>query len=306
MCCNPPICKRRFQKAERVHPYFDTPDIRALNPPSQAALMGLTVYLGPPSMDTSPATEAKMANAFPHRVPKTFPLHYDTRMFSPDPHGLAQAIEELKAIPTVLDIIGERPWQEWPVRRLYRKHKAAFNDPICLLAVLETMLNAQRGTYIRPEYLLVPLGAEWMLYHWDNRVLGRMLSGIFIACKEDYGNNFDDTTSPIGKGRDSRGTYYVVDPKGGNEGIAWLLQARKKAISLGHALMAAEQSGAYGAWAGSEDLQNFNQPGDLYAVKWLDGCAVRKPEFVQANHDSEPFWRQKPARARMDRRDPLS
>jgi hypothetical protein len=42
---------------------------------------------------------------------------------------------------------------------------------------------------------------------------------------------------PFSRGRDAKGHYYCVDPKGGNEGLFWLIKVRKVFLLLAEALM---------------------------------------------------------------------
>jgi hypothetical protein len=143
----------------------------------------------------------------------------------------------------------------------------------------------QRGLYIRPHYLLPELQRDYPQYWWNNRALGRILSGISAANGEDYlmGHESQARNRPIGKGRDAKGVYYCIDPKGGNEGILWLLRAREKTMKLALGVMEAEQRGTFDFSLGTEA-----QPSEQYVV-WLGDSWTRTPTNYEAQCDMEPF-----------------
>jgi hypothetical protein len=243
-------------------------------------------------------------NLFQKRLPKAFPNHRDPRAYSVDPIGFEESVKELMEVPSAAEALAPTPYPDWPVKRFYRKHRAQTNDPICILAVIECMLRTTRGVYVRVDYLAGPLENDFPQYDWDNYVVGRMMAALQTACMEDYDNQFDRVDAPIGRGRDGRSSYYVVDPHGGNEGLGWLLNARKRAMAMSLDLMKRERRGGgqFGSWF--TEHRTSNQPADLY-TQWFAGCACRKPEFYKANWTNEKFIPAVPI-SEFDKHDPFA
>lgn len=239
---------------------------------------------------------------FPKKIPRSFPLHRDLRSYSQDPHGLEADIKALMNVPQAAAALEPNPVPDWPVKRFFRKHRARTNDPICVLAVIEALLYMSRGTYARVDYLMERIEREWPHYHWDNYIVGRMLAALQTACEEDYGNQFGRLDAPIGRGRDGRSSYYVVDPHGGNEGLGWLLNARKRAMQMSFLLMQMERRGEFGQWF--IENKSSNQPSDLY-TQWFSGCNCRTPEFYKAQWTNEAFYPTAKA-SDFDRHDPFA
>lgn len=193
-----------------------------------------------------------MARFQPQRA--SFPLHEDNFQYSPDvrvqPGVLASLKEE-----------GRYPEEEMAPylvavahgNSLYRKKQATFNDPIAIFYVLDAILKTPRGHYIRPRYLIPYLRDNHRQYYWSEVSIGRIVAGIHGTCREVYEEHIEMDTGtdekflPFASGRDSKGRYYVVDPKGGSEGILWLTAFRSNAHKQSRLLMTAEASGDFEA-----------------------------------------------------------
>jgi hypothetical protein len=202
--------------------------------------------------------------------PKQFVLHNDAHQYYPDIGALKTTIERVRDqdIEAVNAAFGQAWYPVPSARRLYRKHKAKFNDPICVYAVLEMCIQSQVGTYLRPEYLLDILSREYPLYYWDAGGVGRMMSGLYATC----GGEYIDAPAhqlPFDKGRDARGKYYVVDPVGGDEGRLWLLRCRNIVLEKATALMARQLVGDF-----AEPDAGLVQPGNLYG-EWFADTRIR-------------------------------
>lgn len=173
-----------------------------------------------------------------HKKEKAFPLHYDAWQYYPD-HAAADA--ELRSIiengpDAVRDMVGLDVLREPKYKHLYRKIKAGFNDPICHYALFDLLIQMQRGIYIRPGYLKDLLNNRWPQYVWSNQLIGRMLGGLSRLHGKIY-SEVSDRETPFARGRDGKGNYWVVDPKGGNEGLLWLLLARRIFLQLAENVM---------------------------------------------------------------------
>jgi hypothetical protein len=169
-------------------------------------------------------------------------------------------------------------------------------------------VKQQRGTYIRPHYLMPRLRDLAPQYSWETRSLGRLLSGLNVAAAVEYDIWDDPHKPPFGKGRDARGTYYVIDPLGGNEGLMWLLNCRKVMMRRVEGVMVAESHGdldhTNGEPAERDSVREWI-PGDLYSEAWLKGTRVRDKELYFAQADGQPFYRSA-ARIKVDRSDPFA
>ena len=173
-----------------------------------------------------------------HKREKAFPLHYDAWQYYPD-HSVA--LEELASLQedgpeAVWAQMGDKPLKAPKYKHLYRKIKAGFNDPICHYALLDILVQMQRGLYLRPGYIKDVLNNRWPQYVWSNQLIGRMLGGLSRLCARVY-MECEKNSVPFTRGRDGKGNYWVVDPKGGNEGLLWLVKARDIFLGLGEAVM---------------------------------------------------------------------
>lgn len=212
---------------------------------------------------------------------KSFLLHRDSHGFFQDTdtvyaeyqHALGTASEELEA---KLKEINYSPKQV----AFFRRVRPNFNDPMTLYYVLSAMVEQRRGTYIRPTYLVSHLNKVAKMYLWDTGLVGRMLAGIWEACRQNYMETDDRDMEyipsrtgdgevipddkrlkslPVALGRDAQGKYYVVDPKGGNEGFLWLLAFRDIAHKLAYKALIAEYQGELEA-----EMGKFNIPYQYY------------------------------------------
>lgn len=234
--------------------------------------------------------------------PKQFVLHADAHQYYPDIGALKQTI--LQAQEADMDVLNKAFGASWypepRVKRLYRKNKAKFNDPICVYAVIELLLQSQPGVYLRPEYFLDILAREYPLYHWTSDTVGRLLSGLHTACGTEY---FDAPVHqlPFDKGRDARGKYYVIDPMGGNEGRLWLLRCRNIVLEKAVLLMNRQLGGDF-----TEDDPGLTQPGNLYQ-EWFADTRIRNHELYLAQMRPNEVRAPSEARVRaMYATDPLA
>ena len=243
---------------------------------------------------------------------KAYPLHQDVGQYYSDPAAIREQIDIAQDIDSVKERFDGAFFPRPDLKRYYRRHKFQMNDPIGLYFVVDMLCQQQRGTYIRPQYLSTALTPQQPLYYWDNRALGRALSGLWSACLEEYrqpnGAALDPKWLPLARGRDARGVYYCLDPKGGNEGVLWLLRCRKVLMRHAKTVMNAEASGNFDFTLGNKAEigynQNLAQPSDLYS-EWFEGTRVREVDFYLAQCDEEPFFRS-PARRVQHDSDPLA
>ena len=193
-----------------------------------------------------------MAKFQPQRA--AFPLHQDNFQYSPDvrvqPGVLRNLKDEGRYPEDEMEGYNVAPPQD---NGLYRKKQATFNDPIAIFYVLSAILKTPRGHYIRPRYLIPYLRDNHRQYYWSEVSIGRIVAGIHGTCKEMYEEHIEMDTGtdekfiPFASGRDSKGRYYVVDPKGGTEGILWLTAFMSNAHKRSRLLMAAEAAGDFEA-----------------------------------------------------------
>lgn len=220
---------------------------------------------------------------------KAYGLHADAHAFYPDPGAVPRVLEQAMTISSVAANMPTK-FRNLPVKHPYRKHPSQYNDPLCVYAIIDLMVRAQRGIYLRASYLIPELTREWPLYFWRAISIGRTMSGIQYACQVAYaGETAGDRpkyVTPIERGRDAKGPYYVIDPAGGNEGLLWLLKSRDVLVEWIENMMLREAAGDLDhSLIGLE--QGFNHPSDLYP-HLLPGC-IREPEFYLAQCDMKPF-----------------
>lgn len=191
-----------------------------------------------------------MAVFTPQRA--AFPLHQDNYAFIPDSKVLPGVLAQLREEERMPDI-GDLRLEVHNPPTFFHKSPASFNDPMSIFYVVNAMLLSQRGHYIRPTYLVPYLRDHVHQFYWSSNVVGRIVAGVQMACSlmyEDEGHaiqngQYDATWLPIGKGRDSHGAYYVLDPRGGDEGLLWLAGLRDGAFKLSRRLLAAERDGVF-------------------------------------------------------------
>lgn len=190
-----------------------------------------------------------MAEFKPQRA--RFPIHTDNLQYVPDMKVLPGELQRLR---------DESRFPEEEMRgynaiinannRLYRKSAVNFNDPIAVFYVLDALLKVQRGHYIRPRYMVPYLRESHKQYYWTEAAVGRIVAGVWESCRQLYDEEYcsfdgeyDESYLPFARGRDSKGRYYVVDPKNGTEGILWLTAFRSNAYKRAQMLMSAELAG---------------------------------------------------------------
>ena len=245
---------------------------------------------------------------------KAFPLHVDSGQYYPDEAAVKALIDEQSELESVLEGMDSSFMPPPRLKRYYRRHNAQMNDPIALFYVVEMIIRQQRGTYIRPYYLAPTLSREQPLYYWGVRAIGRMLSGLSSACKEEYreintSSMLEDRALPFAKGRDAKGVYYVTDPLGGTEGVLWLMNVRKVLMKMIDTLMEAEIRGNFNFTLGNKGTEGYEQnlasPWVLYG-EWFENTQVRTTEQYMAQCDGQPFLRSQPARKGVAINDPLA
>jgi hypothetical protein len=200
-----------------------------------------------------------MAVFTPQRA--AYPLHQDNYIFQPDAKVLSGVIDQLKEEGRWPEELEQYRFSFKDHRGFFHKTQASFNDPMSIFYVLDMVVKSQRGHYIRPGYLTPALRDLVPAFYWNANVVGRILAGIQVACEWEYGSDhaiqshenengeraeaYDKTWVPFAKGRDAKGAYYVIDPRGGNEGLLWLAALRSRFYQLSEMLMRNEQAGEF-------------------------------------------------------------
>jgi len=231
---------------------------------------------------------------------KAFPLHKDVWAYYPDGHAAKEAYKDAKEkqLEEVMDALGDsNPFPQTQPLVPFRKHKAQYNDPICVLGLLDALLLSQRGIYIRPGYLLDTLNRKFPHYYWSTQIVGRMLAGLNEVSKNIHDGEIREV--PFARGRDSKGNYYVMDPKGGNECLLWFIKVRQVTVDRVQNLMRAEAGGNFevGLWASA---YGDNQPAACY-MDWFETTTlVRSGANYMAQWDTS-----KPLAPSQDRIDAL-
>jgi len=197
------------------------------------------------------------------KQPKMYPLHYDAWQYYPDHAAVQEAVDNAfeGEVQEIVQGLGRDPLRPPKYKRPYRKIKAQFNDPICTFALTDLLIQMQRGIYVRPGYLRDLLNNRWPQYVWSNSLVGRMLAGMVRVCQSMY-PEVGEKETPLARGRDSKGNYWVIDPKGGNEGLLWLVRARRIFADLCGELMDREAVMRVEALEGS--LTEYERPEALY------------------------------------------
>lgn len=247
------------------------------------------------------------------RQAKDFNLHADHWRWAPDPKGALDAWQGVQQqdLGEVIARFGDgqnmRPALK--VRRAYRRRKPVFTDVVAILAVVEALVDTQRGIYIRAPYLVQHLNETSPLYFWTSSSIGRILSGLEAACGEYYRDlsHKDILTQkqiPFAKGRDSKGQYYVTDPMGGNEGLLWLLSVRLYLVEQVNELMMNESVGQWSEKGIDGESGGWTSANNLYVEKF-EGTKVRSTTNYMAQW--EPGQRFKPPASgqRLLTNDPL-
>ena len=208
---------------------------------------------------------------------KMFNQHTDGHQFYTDIVGREdqlKAVQELD-IEAINEAFGTSFWPKTKPERPYRLLKAQFNDPVCVYALLDLLVRSRKGIYIRGEYLEDMLTREYPQYVWQGSTIGRMMAGLKAVCAQEY-YTIPEEELPFAKGRDARGKYYVIDPRGGDEGWLFLLKCRKIAAIRVQEMMQAQRQGDVECWN-----SGFTQPSVLYG-EWFDGTRIRDDETYRA------------------------
>jgi hypothetical protein len=249
---------------------------------------------------------------------RVFPHHRDEhRMYIPEPFVVEANVAELqeKGLPNDLDILtrhGDLQKRADP-QMLYHRPPNSFNDPMSVYFVLDAICESRRGTYLRPWYLVDYLNRQVPQIHWTAGVVGRIMSGFFHLCEEMYINDdvvdeyllpkqeFDTAEErheaqlrvlPFAQGRDSLGRFYVLDPEGGNEGLLWMLMARRIWLELAEQAMVDDGDGHHGRnWGGEQ------APTDYFMAHFSERAREARP-FRNQLQGGATFQRpaQKPTR----------
>jgi hypothetical protein len=220
---------------------------------------------------------------------KTFPYHVDGLAYYPDMEAVTRELTDIESKDTdsgkmALSVHGSLKERADPYS-LYHKVPASFNDPISVYFVLDVIVNSQRGIYLRPAYVTAFLREHIGQFYWSTGVVGRIMAGLSTVCADVYLNEqpegeylvtergprkdgaavaFDEEDLyhhvPFANGRDSHGRYYVLDPQGGNEGLLWLLQARKLFLQEARQSMRDD-----GVGRNRDNWGNENSAADYYA-----------------------------------------
>jgi hypothetical protein len=248
----------------------------------------------------------KMNPVFPVQT-KSFPLHKDPYAFVYDTAVPAELIDEVteKNLPDAMGTISLPHFQHGNRhKQWYHKTQAAFNDPLSAYFVLDAMVNSERGTYLRPLYLCQFLQTAVVQFYWTPTLIGRIMSGLEGACYSAYvedspGEFIPDTHAngdklpesevraeiPFAKGRDSKGKYYVIDPRGGNEGVLWLMAARAAFYEKSQMSINGEKFGDFEAGRG-----NALTPVEWYKVVIPDTARdVQEYQNNKAGAAGRPF-----------------
>jgi len=210
------------------------------------------------------------------RRPRVFPLHRDLHQYYPDFGMLDEIVEMTKAkqIEAVDAAMGKN-WIIQPARRLYRRHKAQWNDAIVVFGILDAFVRAQRGIFIRAPYLLLQMQHDYPGYHWQPSVIGRVLSAVIRVCQASY-SEFSERQAPLAAARDERSKYYVVDPTGGEEGCLWLLRCLKVLALRIDDIMTRESAGDF-----TGTIAEGPQPFPVYS-QWFGNLRIRDADGYRA------------------------
>lgn len=204
---------------------------------------------------------------------RVFPHHKDMFSYHPDPRILDETVEEEEQKQTASGVAALEAYgplnQRAQPNTLYHRSLNSFNDPLSVYFVLDTIVNSMRGVYLRPWYVVAELQRVAPQIHWTPGVVGRIMKGFEALCFALYiedqlleddqyiivpdadGMNEEEIERqmrlrlPFAMGRDAKGRFYIVDPEGGNEGLLWLMQARKIWLKLAREDMRSEGEGDF-------------------------------------------------------------
>lgn len=240
------------------------------------------------------------------RENKMYPLHQDTHGWYPDRGKMLQTLKDVQE-QDLAEVEAAFPNHrfigELKVPRPYRRHKALWHDPVVLYAVVQALIDTQRGIYIRPGYLINFLNENWPLYYWSAAAIGRIISGLNSACESEYnpmGHKEKMTRLPLSKGRDSKGNYYVIDPVGGNEGLLWLSKVRNILVDKIHEVMGLEAQGIF------DDSPLMNTSPNQHYPEILEGSSVRSPANYESQMRPGETFGVSTERLKVTQRDPLA
>lgn len=216
------------------------------------------------------------SNLFQKRV-KRFAQHSDSFQFYGDAAERDNQINTIRDMDIgVVNEVFRAGWKPVPTqRRLFRIQKAQFNDPLCLYAILEQLVISRPGIYVRAEYLDQPLTHTYPQYFWPVGTIGRMMAGLSSTCQVEY-EPVAQYQVPFDHGRDARGTYYVIDPMGGDEGFLWLLRCRNIMLEKVQEHISHEMRGDF-EWGGV----GWTQPSVLY-YDWFADTRIRDADAYKS------------------------
>lgn len=242
---------------------------------------------------------------FPKKA-KNFPLHTDGYAYVPDRSAPQECVDEIFDKGTEISADLKEDWPDLlhpPVHKTwFHRVMASFNDPLAVYFVLDALTHSMRGIYLRPLYVCHYLQQAAPQFYWDPSLVGRIMSGLETTCWRAYveyqapgeyipAEHGDGTALtedemrieiPFAKGRDSKGKYYVLDPRGGDEGLLWLLQARERFYELSKTMLDGEKQGDWTSGRGKA----------LTPVDWyyevIEEPARDVPEF-QRTRTGRPF-----------------
>ena len=219
---------------------------------------------------------------------KQYRLHRDDGAYHPDPQALEEVWKFAQEIPAAAEGSPPRLEPRMKVARPYNRTIAKWNNPIALWYVVDRMVTARRGAYIRSPYMADELARTVPHYHWRPASVGRMMGGLYDCQAEHYDRALGNDKFPIGRGRDARGMYYVIDPYGGIEGALWLIKVRDHLVPIVEQIMYAEQNGDFEHSMWSDGQAGFAGPSEYYFTN-LPG-PVRSTEHFLASLEPDRLY----------------
>lgn len=180
-----------------------------------------------------------MASALQVQNSKTFPGARDRNEYLRHPDIVQMAIESLPADQQkqFLDPLDQIPDF---ADRLKHRTRSGFNDPMSVFLVIDAMLSAFPGSYLRSMYLSLWLNRNRPDFIWEPITVGRIMGEIVDVAAETFEGM---ERFPVDRGTDWRGHYIVIDPDGGYTGRLWLYKLRQRLIEKCQALLDAEFDG---------------------------------------------------------------
>ena len=220
--------------------------------------------------------------------PANYPHILDAKQYVFDPTADREALTKFEEHPSP----NEEKWLSQhrhslisEPERFFEKSKAKYNDPRVCWQILDAVCKSKPNTYIRPSnmaFFLDQTQGQWL---WGSGVIGRLLGGLKDLAVLNYGSGRSDGKSweekdkwlPFAGNRDGKGAYFILDPKGGNEGRIWAMTIRGEMKMIAAAQQRADQRG--------DDRAMFatGYSGFEALVKWLPGIGtIRSKEGYQA------------------------